>query len=211
VLSAERIVVGTDSGAGFVDSSAGADRVSPVAAVPAKGAHASIDSPMHATWAVASGEDGTLFLGTVAGLYFGKDGRFARASVASGALEDDWVTALAVHGDDVFVGTYSAGVMRLRLRGVASRGTPLGGGYINAAGLAVREGRIYAATMEGARVRPLADDASPWSALAAPAAGRDVTAVSFAGADVWVASRRSVVIAPAPPLATLALTSASAP
>jgi hypothetical protein len=224
VLSPEQIVVGTDSGAAFVD---GRDRVAPVAVVPSKGAHAPLDSPMHATWAVASTPDGTLVLGTVAGLYFGKDGRFARASVASGALEDDWVTALAVHGDDVFAGTYSAGVMRLRLGAGAPRATPLGGGYINAAGLAVRDGGLYAATMEGARVRPLADDAAPWSVVAAPASGRDVTAVSFAGADVWVASRRGVVVAPAPPvgrradstpalspsesIATLALTSASSP
>ena len=212
VLSTDRIIVGTDSGAALVESSAGGgDRIVPVAAPPAKGGHASIDSPMHATWAVASGDDGALYLGTVAGLYYGKDGRFARASVASGALEDDWVTALAVRGDDLFVGTYSAGVARLRLGDRAPGATPLGGGYINAAGLVVRGGRLYAATMEGARVRSLDDQESRWEVLAAPASGRDVTAVSFLGADLWLASRRGVVVVPAPPVATLGLTSVSAP
>ena len=213
VLSRDRIVVGTDSGAAFVETRAGGDRVVPLVAPLARGskqARAPVSSPMHATWAVASGPDGTLYLGTNAGLYYGKDGRFARASVAGGALQDDWVTALAVKGGDrpegesagapparrpiLFVGTYSKGVTRLRFGAGSPQATHLGGGYINASGLALRGGLLYAATMDGARVRAVADDAGSWSTLAAPSPGRDVTALAFLGDELWVASRRGIAV-----------------
>lgn len=198
VLSRDRIVVGTDSGGAYVETRAGGDRVVPLVAPTdaggSKAARAPIVSPMHATWAIASGPDGTLYLGTNAGLYYGKNGRFARASVASGALEDDWVTALAVDGDALFVGTYSKGVTRMRFDAGQPRATHLGGGYVNASGLVVHGGRLYAATMDGARVRAIADEAAAWSVLAARAPGRDVTAVSFVGQHVWLASRRGIAV-----------------
>jgi len=56
--------------------------------------------------------------------------------VATGDLEDDWVTALAVKDDgaklEVFAGTYSGGVTHLGFEGAKHpRATHLGGGYIN--------------------------------------------------------------------------------
>lgn len=202
VLSTGRVLVGTDAGAAFVDG----ERVTPVLPFK-KDEHVPIASPMHATWALASAADGTLYLGTAAGLYFGKDGRFERASLASGDLEDDWVTALAVDGRDVYAGTYSKGVTLLRFDGDSTApgasnaqsrkrtATQLGGGYVNTGGLLVAGGKLYAATMEQLLVRPTSSAGGAWQAMPDAAPGRDVTAVRFVGADeIWVASRRGIGI-----------------
>jgi hypothetical protein len=193
VLSTNRVLVGTESGAAFVDG----ERVTPLLPFE-KGKAVPIASPMHATWALASSADGTLYVGTAAGLYYGKDGAFERASLATGALEDDWVTALAVDGRDVLVGTYSKGVTRLHFDGAKSKPAPthLGGGYVNADGLVIEGGKLYVATMDSLLVRPLAatDDAAKWEPLPSAAPGRDVTAVRFVAGERWVSSRRGLGI-----------------
>lgn len=194
VLSTGRVLVGTDAGPAFVDG----ERVTPLfpfkkdAAVP-------IASPMHAVWALASTADGTLFIGTAAGLYHGKDGHFERASLASGELEDDWVTALAVDGNDVYVGTYAKGVTRLAFGDAATRKKPVathfGGGYVNTDGLVVSNGTVYVATMDHLLTRAKSDDAAKWTTQPNAAPGRDVTQVRFVGSETWVASRRGIGIA----------------
>jgi ligand-binding sensor domain-containing protein len=198
VLPDGRVLAGTEEGAAFVSG----ERVTPLATI-VKGRPQALSSPMHATWALARRADGVLFLGTAAGLYWGKDGKFERASLATGELQDDWVTALALAGDDVFVGTYSKGVTRLRLSAPKKRERPeaahLGGGYVNPDGLAVLGGKLHAATMDGLLVRGLGDDAS-WALTRGSATGKDVTSVrlvtSPTGASLWVASRRGIAITP---------------
>ena len=188
VLSTGRVLVGTDAGAALVDG----DRITPIVPIK-KDAPVPIASPMHATWSLASSPDGTLYLGTAAGLYFGKDGQFERASLASGDLEDDWVTALAVDGHDVYAGTYSKGVTRLHFEGQKRVATQLGGGYVNTGGLLVSGGKIYAATMDHLLVRPIGGEA--WQAMPSATPGRDVTAVQFVTTELWTASRRGIGIA----------------
>jgi ligand-binding sensor domain-containing protein len=199
VLSTGRILVGTDAGAAFVDG----DRVTPLVPIK-KDERVPIASPMHATWSLASSPDGTLYLGTAAGLYFGKDGHFERASLASGDLEDDWVTALAVDGHDVYAGTYSKGVTRLHFDSQKHVATQLGGGYVNTGGLLVAGGKVYAATMDHLLVRQTNGDA--WQHMPSAAPGRDVTAVQFVGhpgetgaaqPQLWTASRRGIGISAA--------------
>jgi ligand-binding sensor domain-containing protein len=194
-IDANKILVGTESGPAIVEG----DRITPVVFHDKTKGPSPIASPMHATWAVAVRADGTMFIGTAAGLYWGKDGRFERASLASGHLEDDWITALALDGaNDVFVGTYSKGVTRLHFD--ASKKEPsathLGGGYVNPDGLVIRGGELYAATMEHLLARSKSDDASSWTQKKEGATGRDVTAVRFIGAERWVASRRGIAVSP---------------
>jgi ligand-binding sensor domain-containing protein len=200
VLASGRLLVGTEEGAAFVDG----ERVTPVvAADTSRKGPPPLASPMHATWALAEGAGGTLYLGTASGLYWGKDGRFERASLASGDLRDDWVTALVAspaRGDgreEIFAGTYSGGVTRLafdRRAPARPRAVHLDGGYVNPMGLVLDGGTLLAATMDGLLARPAADDAARWEARTGASTGRDVTAVVRVGAALWTASRRGIAI-----------------
>lgn len=188
VLSDDRVLAGTDDGAVLVEG----DRVTPIGQTHKGRGPRPLESPMHATWALAASDDGTLWIGTTTGLYYGREGRFRRAAVASGELADDWVTALAVQGADVFVGTYSGGVAHLRVHGDTLAPSQLGGGYVNPGGLAIVGGELLAATMEGLLTRPATDDRGSWQLRADASPGRDVTAVGVVEGALWVASRRGI-------------------
>jgi hypothetical protein len=193
VGSGGELLVGTEEGAAIVG---GGGRIRPIA-TSKKGARPGIDSPIHATWAIAEA-GGVVYLGTSTGLYYGAldGGAFTRASVASGDLRDDWVTALTLVPGGVALGTYSGGVTHLVFPAGGGRpiATHLGGGYVNPAGLTVRGGALLAATMDGLLSRPIADDAAPWHPEPGAASGRDVTAAKMVGSTLWVASRRGIVL-----------------
>jgi ligand-binding sensor domain-containing protein len=169
--------------------------------------------PLGAVWAVAEGPAGVLLLGTSRGLLVGDaESREVRdrgapagdpagsparpwveLSMATGDLEDDWITALAVHGRTVYVGTYNAGVTVVTLDGKGAFATEqLGGGYVNMGGLWVEGGTLFAATMNGLLMRP-ATGPGVWRHAVGAAPGRDVTAITPApGGRLWVASRRGL-------------------
>jgi len=67
-----------------------------------------------------------------------------------GELQDDWVMALAPSDDGMFVGTYKAGVVRLRTIGDTVEATQLGKGWVNPGGLHWDGKRLRVATMYGA-------------------------------------------------------------
>jgi hypothetical protein len=164
-----------------------------------------------AVWAVAEGPDGTLLLGTSRGLLLGERDRrgvvfrgapgggagaearpWLHVAMATGDLADDWITALAVRDGTIYVGTYNAGVTMLTQREDKSFATKhLGGGYVNAGGLLVDRGTIFAATMSGLLARP-ADGSGDWKTASRAAPGKDVTALALAGDRLWVASRRGL-------------------
>lgn len=141
-------------------------------------------------WAVGEDPRGSLWFGTSRGLLSrDRSGRWRRQATSSGELPDDWVTALAFHGSDVFVGTYAGGVTRLSRGAKGTRvGSRLGdgAGHVNLGGLTVHAGALLAATMEGLRAGPdlhLVSDAAP---------GADVTGFAIDGPTLWVASRRGL-------------------
>jgi ligand-binding sensor domain-containing protein len=146
--------------------------------------------PAHATWAVAEAPDGTLWLGTTNGLFRVRGERFRRFSLASGDVPDDWITALAVDGGALWVGTYSGGIARIATdgRGRDVGRTALADVHVNPAGLSVHGGRVYAATMEGLFVGA----GAAFGRLAGAAPGEDVTAVLHAEGARWVASRHGL-------------------
>jgi ligand-binding sensor domain-containing protein len=148
-------------------------------------------------WALARAPDGTLFVGTTSGIFYGDERTFVgaperlrRASLVRGELPDDWVTALLFDSDELIAGTYNAGIAALIWRGgaLAPSRTERGLGYVNPGGLSrLPGGELAVATMDGLRVGRFGDF------RAVPTLGRDVTAVICdEQAARWVASRRGV-------------------
>lgn len=188
LVDGDRVVVGTDEGPAVVRGEA-ITSLAPVV----KGRAVPMSSPMHAAWALAKAPDGALLVGTTSGLYRVLGAKVERASVASGALDDDWVTALLVDGTDVLVGTYAHGVTRMALGSIGARDPKvarLGGGYVNPGGLSMEGGRVLVATMDGL----LAREGEAWVTALGVAPGRDVTAALRVGREQWVATRRGVAI-----------------
>jgi ligand-binding sensor domain-containing protein len=148
-----------------------------------------------AVWAVAEDDRGTLWFGTTAGLFRWSGGRRPqRFAMATGHLPDDWVTAVAVQGRTLWVGTYSAGVVRLERAGRDLLPTRVGGAlHVNPGGLLLAGGRLWAATMEGLFAAPLAAPGE-WARRADVPPGTDVTALLPRSAEaLWVATRRGLL------------------
>jgi ligand-binding sensor domain-containing protein len=154
-------------------------------------------APFRAVWALTE-DAGTLYVGATNGLFWGAPrafqpgARLSRASVVQGSLPDDWVTALLSRGEELYVGTYNAGVARFSTRdGKLTRDAVNGSlGHVNPAGLVALPGdELAVASMEGL-----------WrGSLAAPSRSRagDVTAVARVpgaggSARYWVGTRRGL-------------------
>lgn len=141
-------------------------------------------------WAVAQSADGASWLGTRRGLFRVLDGKVSRYRVASGHLPDDWVMALAVADDGIFVGTYKSGVVRLAMDGDEATATTLGEGWINPGGLRWDGTKLWAATMGGPRI---GDGRSPSWDLGPTGPGKDTTAFVPTAEGAWLATRRGIV------------------
>lgn len=155
---------------------------------PARGLGVKQGLPDKAVWAAGRLGDGRLLLATSSGLYHQSGDRWARLSVASGHLPDDWVTAITTAGDEAWVGTYNAGVVHLRFAGDAVLARPMGGGWVNFNGLTRVGDTLYAGTMDGL----MRWDDGVWQRELA----QDVTQVAPAGGGLWVATRAGLVERP---------------
>jgi ligand-binding sensor domain-containing protein len=178
LLADGRMLAGTSYGAVIVDGGRVA-RLGPKDATP------------EAVWAVAEDAAGMLWLGTTTGVYRGRetDATWARFSLATGALRDDWVTALAATDGAVLAGTYKGGVTRFAIAGDAVTATQLGDGWINPNGLAFDGDRLLASTMDGLLVGD--GTTAAWTTLAGMP-GKDVTAAARLGATLFVSTRRGL-------------------
>jgi ligand-binding sensor domain-containing protein len=141
-------------------------------------------------WAVAEDSQGYLWIGATTGVYRGKpdDSGWTRYSVATKHLRDDWVMALAVRDNEVYVGTYKGGLTRFDL-GTTPVATQLGEGWINPGGLRWDSGTLYAATMNGLKST---DGRGDWSSSTTYTID-DTTATERVGELLFIASRRGVV------------------
>lgn len=177
-LSAGGVLVGTATGAARVEDGL-------VHAVGGKGRLLTGN-----VWAVAQGHDGADWLGTTRGVFHIRDSVVTRYRVASGELPDDWVMALAVADDGVFVGTYKAGVIRLVMSGDEVIAKPLGKGWINPSGLHWDGTTLRAATMYGAF---RGDGVNPAWQSTTQGLGRDTTAFQpTASGGEWIVTRRGL-------------------
>jgi ligand-binding sensor domain-containing protein len=119
-------------------------------------------APYRSVWALAESSDGTLFVGATNGLFWAKTAaitrggaKLQRASIVTGNLPDDWVTALLLHDDELHVGTYNAGIASFAFNAGELRSTSSdpGAGYVNPAGLfGVDTGVLAVASMTGLRL-----------------------------------------------------------
>ncbi len=146
-----------------------------------------------AVWAVAASSN-MLWIGTSRGLFRWDVLRhkMRRYAIATGHLDEDWVTAIAVAGDDVWVGTYSRGVTHLSADSHAKKGyraESLQGGPVNTAGLGLDAHGLWAATMNGLRRY----QAGSWTDVVATP-GKDVTAIATVSDGLWIASRRGIAL-----------------
>ena len=147
--------------------------------------------------AVTTDADGRVWIGSLHGLFAfdpreGPGARFARYTVASGALPVDWVTALTTFGGRVIAGTYHGGLAWARRDGeglVSERpGAALPAGWVNPHALRVIAGQVWVGTQERGL---LVGRRGAWQQLttADGLPSDDVTDVLPDGDGVWVATR----------------------
>ncbi len=150
-----------------------------------------------AVWSIAVDDDGTRWLGTTEGLIeWPLEGPWRRHSMLEGSLPDNWVTALQVDDDALWVGTYAEGVVHLsRGEGGTLERTDLEGGRVNPAGLTLTRTHVYASTMAGLKRRPRGRGGR-WSSVSEGLPGRDTTAVVRTPAGRWITTRRGLTFVP---------------
>lgn len=154
-------------------------------------------APYRSVWALAEHSDGTLFVGATNGLFWGdarslRDGKakLNRAAIVTGALPDDWVTALLVRDGRLHVGTYNSGLVSFRPE--AGRLEPEAAdaslGYVNPAGVvATLDGALAFATMDGLRL------GMPGDTQLSETQARDITAILPAWqGGYWVGTRQGL-------------------
>jgi hypothetical protein len=146
------------------------------------------------------GDSNLLFVGTPSGLGAIQGPRVAWRTVAGdGKLPHPWVTALAPHGEDLFIGTYGGGVAR-RVGARSAPGTP--GVFeafpetadlkVNTGCLVEVGGRLYAGT-DGRGLWRLSADGNRFAPLKVPLPSSHVTAIHpgkdalFVGTDEGLA------------------------
>jgi ligand-binding sensor domain-containing protein len=154
-------------------------------------------APYRSVWALAEHADGTLFIGATNGLFWGepemlRDGKAPphRASLVTGALPDDWVTALLVRAGRVHVGTYNSGLVSFRIEAgrLSTEAADASLGYVNPGGVvATLEGELAFATMDGLR------SGMPGDTNLTETQGRDITAIFPAWqGGYWVGTRQGL-------------------
>jgi hypothetical protein len=142
--------------------------------------------PGNQALALAEGPEGSnlLFVGTPTGLGAIAGGRVAwRTEPGDGRLPHPWVTALAVRGEDLYVGTYGGGVARRAGRPAGWREPGPFAAFPETAGLKVNPGclveaggRLYLGT-DGRGLWRLSLDGSRFVPLRLPLPSQHVTAI----------------------------------
>ncbi|UJR78433.1 ligand-binding sensor domain-containing protein [Sandaracinus amylolyticus] len=149
--------------------------------------------PVAQLHAVTTDARGNVWVGSLHGLlrFDPATGRFARESVATGALPVDWVTAVAPWRGGLLAGTYHGGlVTHTSGRFVIEReGATLPCGWINPHAIETRAERAWVGTLEGGL---LVGEPGAWSRIGRSEGmpGDDVTDVlAIDEHEAWIATR----------------------
>jgi ligand-binding sensor domain-containing protein len=142
-----------------------------------------------------------LLVGTLGGLSIVDAGQVrASFTTANSGLKHNWITALVQVGDDWFVGTYGAGILRLESTGhwqVFSDAT--GGFNVNPNAMMATESRVYAGTL-GQGLYVYDRTLGRWTAVTAGLPSTNVTAIAARDGYIYVGTDNGLVRFPEPNL-----------
>jgi ligand-binding sensor domain-containing protein len=146
----------------------------------------------HVYAVAASGS--TILAGTLGGLSILEDGIVkASYTTSNSRLKHHWITALARVGDDWFVGTYGAGVLRLNANGQwESFPDESDAVVVNPNALLSTGSRVYAGTLDrGLYVYDR--NAGRWTSITAGLPSRNVTALAARDGYLYVGTENGLV------------------
>lgn len=148
--------------------------------------------PNRGVFSVLADKTGNLWMGTTIGLFrYGTNLKNKRYSVAGGHFKNGWITALKIHGNRIWVGTYNSGISGISLSKDKDV-KHLGGGFINPSGICFYKNYLYAATMSGLKRIKTDDKRGKWETIKNGAPGKDVTAIVPMDYSLWIGSRRGL-------------------
>lgn len=140
-----------------------------------------------------------LYVGTPSGLAAVADRRVSwRVTAGDGKLPNPWVTALATHGNALYLGTYGGGVARRSAGPGPGTFEPFAetrGFKINPGCLRVAGGRLYLGT-EGRGLWRLSEDGSRFVPLRAPLPSPRITALLQNGGDLLAGTDEGLAFLP---------------
>jgi len=140
---------------------------------------------------------GAIYIGTLGGLNAIENMKVKNTwRPGESPLKTGWITALAVSGDDLFVGTYGGGVMKLSASGQwTDYGGSIGAFEVNpGAILAVPDCLLVGSLDRGLFVMNLAD--GKWRNITDGIASLNVTSLARAGDFYYIGTDKGITVAP---------------
>jgi ligand-binding sensor domain-containing protein len=138
--------------------------------------------------------DGQLLAGTLGGLSVLEGGAVkASYTTFNSHLKHNWITAIQRVGDDWFVGTYGAGVMRLTRNGEWDAFPDLGGPMsINPNAMLVTANRVYAGSLERGLL-VFERSSGRWTTVTDGLPSVNVTALAESGGALYIGTDNGLV------------------
>jgi ligand-binding sensor domain-containing protein len=133
-----------------------------------------------------------LFVGTMSGLAQIEAGKIARVFKTSNSeLKNNWISALCLAGERIFIGTYGGGIFELLPSGeIRSFESETGKFVVNPNALASDGERLFAGTLEGVRVLDLTTQT--WSRLSDVVPSEMVLSITAARANVYFGTTNGI-------------------
>ena len=133
-----------------------------------------------------------IYVGTLGGLAEIENRRVVRTFKDSNSnLTTNWVTALCRAGERVFIGTYGGGIFELTASGeIRSFAAEAGKFVVNPNALFADHERLYAGTLEGAKVLDLRS--GKWQIVKARLPSETVTSIAGNAADIYFGTSNGI-------------------
>ncbi|MCB1018955.1 MAG: hypothetical protein KDC27_03450, partial [Acidobacteria bacterium] len=134
----------------------------------------------------------TLLTGTLGGLSVLENGVVRKSyTTANSGLRHNWISALAEFRGDWYVGTYGAGVVRLRPDGRLETFEDMDGVEVNPNAMAVSGSRVYAGTLDRGLLVYDADS-DRWSFATQGFPSPNVTALAYQAETLYIGTDNSL-------------------